>query len=86
MRLSLGDVDRWIYLSEETYRTMCKISIADFRKSLSAEWGETSRYWHRISQRVTKAYEEDLEHFSVPRENYTRPSCAVYPGQQLILA
>ena len=82
VRLSLGDHERWIYMAEDTFDTMNRVSIIDCRKALTAERGETSKYWPRISQRPTAAYQDELKHLAVPRENFTRASCAVVPGQQ----
>ena len=69
-------------MTEDTYDRMNRVSIAEFRKALTTDWGETSKYWPRISQRPTAAYQDDLKHYTVPRENFTRASCAVVPGQQ----
>ena len=68
-RLSLGDDERWIYLTEDTLDTMNRVNITAFHKALTSEWGKTSVYWRRISQRSTSAYQEKLKRSTVPRGN-----------------
>ena len=45
VRLSLGEKERWIYVTEDTYDRMNRVSITEFHKALTTEWGETSKYW-----------------------------------------
>ena len=41
--LPLGDDERWIYLTEDTFDTMNRVNTTAFHKALTSEWGENQR-------------------------------------------